>query len=123
MQYTQQFAPHSGNAIADSKHSRGWFVGSFLPESLGVRHSDILEIKWGHHHRAGEIRPEWATNETRHIVAILIAGKLDMEFRDQTVRLEKPGDYVAWGPGFDHRWRSLADNTVIITVRWNCSDG
>lgn len=106
----------TGNAKRDSTDTRGWFVGSFLPKDLGLRHSDDVELKWGTH-SAGESRDEWVTGETRTAISILISGNFELEFRDQTVNLSEPGDYVMWGPGVDHRWKALGDS-VILTVRW-----
>ena len=107
----------SGNAQSDSTESRGWFIGSFLEETLGLRHSKDVEMKWGVH-AAGESREEWVTGETRTAVAILISGKFELEFRDQTVTLSKPGDYVMWGVGTDHKWRAVDENTTLLTIRW-----
>jgi len=103
-----------GNAEADGQC--GWLVGSFIDEKLGLRHSKDVELKWSTH-VAGEERPEWVTGETRTTIGILVSGRWEMIFRDQTVILSKPGDFVMWGPGEDHRWRALAD-AVMITVRW-----
>src|SRR2546427_161524 len=36
---------------------------------------------------------------------------------DRGTALERPGDYVVWGPGIDHIWQAEADS-VVITVRW-----
>ena len=104
-----------GNAQADAA-MRGWFVGHFLDDSAGLRRTDDVEIKWAHH-EAGETRSEWATNETRSTIAILISGTHEVQFREQTVRLARPGDYVMWGEGTDHRWRAIDDCTVLV-VRW-----
>ena len=106
----------TGNAATDSKETRGWFVGHFIDESLGLCHSDDVEIKWGVH-KAGEERGEWMTGETRTALCILISGKFVAEFRDKTVTLEKPGDYVMWGKDVDHQWR-VPEDTVTVTVRW-----
>ncbi|HEY5695373.1 MAG TPA: hypothetical protein VIQ80_00910 [Candidatus Saccharimonadales bacterium] len=103
-----------GNAAIDAQ--RGWFVGSFIDEKLGLRHTKDVELKWGIH-TAGEERPEWVTSEARTTIGILISGKFEMVFRNQTVTLAKPGDFVMWGKGDDHKWRALED-TVILTVRW-----
>jgi hypothetical protein len=40
-----------------------------------------------------------------------------MEFRDRTVTLSKPGDYVMWGPDVDHKWH-VAKDGVLLTIRW-----
>jgi hypothetical protein len=104
----------TGNAELDAKN--GWFIGSFIDEKLGLRHSDDVEIKWCKH-TAGEERPEWVTGEVRTAICILISGTFEFEFRDQTVRLSKPGDFVMWGKGCDHRWRTI-DDSIVLTVRW-----
>lgn len=82
----------------------------------GITKSGSVEMKWGVH-TAGDARDEWVTGEIRTTVAILISGMFEMEFRDQATTLQNPGDYVMWGPGVDHRWRTLTD-CVILTVRW-----
>jgi len=103
-----------GNAAVDAQ--RGWFVGSFIDEKLGLRHCDDVELKWGTH-SAGEERSEWGTGETRTAVSILISGKFEIMFRDRVVTMSKPGDFVMWGKGDDHKWRTLED-AVVLTVRW-----
>ena len=105
---------YSGNAVVDGRDTRGWIVGSFIPE--GIRHSDNVEIKWGTH-TAGEARDTWVTGEQRTTVCVLISGKFVMQFRDQNVILETAGDYVMWGEGTDHKWQAQADS-VVLTVRW-----
>jgi len=104
----------TGNAITDA--SKGWFVGSFLEPSLGLRSNSDVEVKWGIH-KIGEERVDWVTGETRTTLAILVEGAWEMLFRDKTVVLSEPGDFVMWGKGIDHKWKALKD-TTIITVRW-----
>ncbi|WP_308016546.1 signal peptidase I [Jidongwangia harbinensis] len=82
-----------------------------------VLHSADVEVKWGVH-PPGERRAAWATGETRTALLILIRGSFDIELRDRTVLLREPGDYVVWGPGEDHSWRSGDCETVVLTVRW-----
>lgn len=91
-------------------------MGNFVDKKLGLRHSDDVEIKWKNHTK-GEERSEWATNETRTSIGILIRGKVEMVFRDKTQILSKEGDYVMWGPSIDHKWRVLEDS-LVITIRW-----
>lgn len=103
-----------GNATDDGQDTRGWIVGSFIP--MGARHSDRLEVKYGIHAK-GESRAEWVTGEQRTTLFVLQSGHFVMKFRDKDVVLDKPGDYVLWGPGTDHRWESPGDS-VGITIRW-----
>lgn len=104
----------TGNAITDAK--KCWFVGSFFGPELGLRKSDDVEVKWGIH-KAGEERADWVTGEARTTLGILISGKWEMIFRDKTVVLSKPGDFVLWEKGVDHKWQAKAD-TTIMTIRW-----
>jgi hypothetical protein len=103
-----------GNAKVDAK--RGWFVGHFIDEKLGLRHSDDVELKWGVH-PAGDGRAEWATGDVRSTISILISGKFEITFRNRTVTMSEPGDFVMWGEGEDHKSRAL-DDSVVLTVRW-----
>jgi hypothetical protein len=105
-----------GNAELDSLDTRGWLIGSFIEEQFGLRHSDDIELKWGIL-KAGDARTEWVTGETRTTIGILVSGKFTMEFRDQSVTFDKLGDYVMWGSGTDHKWKSPTD-TVWLTIRW-----
>ncbi len=105
----------SGNAQKDGIDSRGWIVGSFMPE--GLSNTEDVEIKWGVHPQ-GQERKEWVTDEKRTTISILVSGNFDVQFVDKTVTLAKPGDYVMWGEGIDHRWRAEEDS-VVMTVRWN----
>lgn len=103
-----------GKAVEDGQDTRGWVVGSFIPQ--GIRHSDTVEVKYGVHAK-GEARTEWVTDEDRTTLFILQTGRFAMNFRDKDITLNEPGDYVMWGPETDHRWEALED-CVGITVRW-----
>lgn len=105
-----------GNALSDGKESRGWIVGSFMDPASGLRHNDDVEIKWGNHQK-GQARLEWVTSEVRTTICILVSGRFELAFRDRTLCLCKPGDYVMWSEGVDHRWEALEDS-VTVTVRW-----
>ena len=104
-----------GNAMVDAA-DRGWFVGSFIDEKLGLQHSDEVEMKWSVQ-PAGSERSEWVVGETRTAICLLISGKIEFEFRDRVVQLCSPGDFVMWSEGQDHKWRKLEDTTTL-TVRW-----
>lgn len=110
------FPVQSGNAALDTAETWGWLIGSFIPEQFRLRHSNHIELKWGTH-EAGASREEWVTGETRMTVGLLISGKFEMEFPDKRIVFEKPGDYVLWGPGTDHKWRAIED-CVWLTIRW-----
>ena len=111
-----------GNAQTDAAQ-RGWFVGGFIDEKFGLRHSNDVEMRWAIH-PAGDERAEWVTGETRTAICVLISGQVDFTFRNQSgeqqVTLAKQGDFVMWGPGDDHTWRAPVD-AVTMAVRWIAS--
>ena len=104
-----------GNATPDAAGDHGWLLGHFKP--LGdPRHSDDVEIKWGVH-PPGDTRAQWATEEKRTALLILISGRFRVELRGRSVLLDKQGDYVVWGHGVDHSWYA-EEESVVMTVRW-----
>jgi hypothetical protein len=105
-----------GRAAEDGAVNEGWLLGHFMPPG-DLLHSTDVEIKWGVH-PAGDERAAWATAETRTALLVLIRGAFNVELRDRTVVLRRPGDYVVWGPGHDHSWRALEPDTTVLTVRW-----
>ena len=109
---------YAGNAQADGTDTRGWVIGSFIPE--GIRHSEDVEVKWGVH-KAGEARTEWVTGERRTTVCVLISGSFVLQFRDKEVSLDNQGDYAMWGEGTDHKWQAQADS-VVMTIRWGAAN-
>jgi hypothetical protein len=107
---------HVGNAVRESAHRRGWFVGPFLDPDAGIRATSELEIKWAQP-LANDRRSEVMVNEQRTTVVILVKGRCQIELSAGSFVLSAPGDYAAWGPGIDHSWEALQDST-LITVRW-----
>lgn len=105
-----------GNAAQESQSFRGWFVGGFIPDYLGLRATDQIEVKWGEH-EAGERQVEWSLNRTATTISILLRGRDQISFPDGDVLLEQEGDYAIWGPGVPHRWHAFVDS-VVLTVRW-----
>ena len=105
---------YTGNAGDDAEQYRGWLLGHFIPE--GPRHSDAVEIKWGVH-PAGDRRADWATDEARSTLVLLVSGRFEVELSTGKVLLERHGDYLVWGPGVDHTWSAL-NESVVLTVRW-----
>ena len=104
---------YKGNATTDG--DRGWLRGHVRPPG-DPRHSDDVEIKWADHPE-GETRAAWATGEVRTAVLVLISGRFRLDFRERSVLLTEPGDYVTWGKGEDHSW-CAEEASVVLTVRW-----
>jgi len=124
----------TGNAKADGKEFRYWFVGGiekwcsannvpFDKERFGLRSTDGIEIKWGIY-KKGEARSEWASSSDMTGMSILIRGDSIFTFREingqgdsREVRLMKEGDYIIWQEDVEHTWEMLEDS-VFLTLRW-----
>lgn len=110
-----------GNA-EDYAHSptRGWFIGNFLnPTTAGPRFTNNIEVKWSTH-PAGDHRPNIAPGADTMTLTILIEGSFEQIFPGNdpgTVRMQRSGDFVLYGPDIAHTWRALSDS-VMLTVRW-----
>jgi quercetin dioxygenase-like cupin family protein len=105
---------YAGNAATDATDHRGWLLGHFVKD--GPRQSNDVEVKWGIH-PAGDERAEWATDEQRTTMVLLVSGRFRVELSTGPMLLERQGDYLVWGPGVEHSWHAEQDSTVI-TVRW-----
>jgi len=109
-------APIAGNVVDASKDTRGWFLGHFmLGDGNPLRTSD-LELKW-YTHAKGETRNEWAPGNPVRTLNILMRGHFVLLFPDREVALEKEGDFVLFGPGVAHSYRSVQES-LVLTVRW-----
>ncbi len=106
----------AGNAIEDSSETRGWFVGDFIDPSQGIRASKGVEVKWAHH-PTGDKRPEWSTDDERITLVVLVSGSFHVALTEGEKVLNRPGDYMMWGPGMGHTWDAVGDS-VVMTVRW-----
>jgi mannose-6-phosphate isomerase-like protein (cupin superfamily) len=105
-----------GKAGIDGIDNQGWLLGHFMPAGQ-LLHSADVEVKWGMHAK-GDRRAAWAVREVRTALLVLIRGEFRVELRDRTVALREAGDYIVWGPGVDHSWHAVAEQTIVLTVRW-----
>jgi hypothetical protein len=105
---------YTGSAQADAPRNRGWLLGHFMPEG-DIRRSTDVEIKWGAHPK-GDERAKWVTGETRTAMIVLVSGRFRINFRDRSVLLAQPGDYVVFS-GVDHSWYA-EEESVILGIRW-----
>jgi hypothetical protein len=115
----------AGNAWDDCSRDcegakTGWFVGGF-PEmrGLGLRECRDVEIKWYEHPEGQESGEKPVSRGLT--VSVLVTGRFAVSFQDDEsswveYRLEKPGDYVVWGPGIYHRWKAI-ERSVVLSVR------
>jgi hypothetical protein len=106
----------SGNVVDASKDTRGWFVGHFMPEEDNLLRTNDVELKWFTHAK-GETREDWAPGNPVKTLNILIRGKFALLFPDEEVLLETEGDFVQFGPGVPHSYRSI-EESLVLTVRW-----
>lgn len=104
-----------GNLKDDGVQTRGWIIGSFIPDIQSLRHQKNVEVKWGEH-KNGEERAEWSENNEATMVTIVIKGKEKIIYQDEEIIL-KEGEYSICPPHKPHKWTILEDATVI-TIRW-----
>jgi len=105
-----------GNAVEAGKSSRGWILGHFMAGPHNPLHSDDVEVKWYTHAR-GETRAGWAPPITVKTLNVLIHGRFAVLFPDREVVLQEQGDFVLFGPGVAHSFRSI-EESLVLTVRW-----
>jgi hypothetical protein len=108
--------PVSGNAIDASRDTRGWFLGHFMPGEDNPLRISALELKW-YMHAKGETRDTWAPGNPVQTLNILIRGHFVLLFPNQEIALEKEGDFVLFGRGTPHSFRSV-EESLVLTVRW-----
>jgi mannose-6-phosphate isomerase-like protein (cupin superfamily) len=108
--------PISGNVAGASKDSRGWFLGHFMPGDGNPLRTSELELKWFTHAK-GETRNEWAPGIPVKTLNVLVRGHFVLLFPDREIALEKEGDFVLFGPGVPHSFRSVQES-LVLTVRW-----
>ena len=106
----------SGNVAGVSKDTRGWFLGHFMPGDGNPLQTSELELKW-YTHAKGDSRSEWAPGNPVKTLNILVRGHFVLLFPDREVALEKEGDFVFFGPGVPHSFRSVQES-LVLTVRW-----
>ena len=108
--------PISGNVADASKDTRGWFLGHFMTGDDNPLQTSELELKW-YTHAKGETRSEWAPGNSVKTLNILIRGHFVLLFPDREISLAEEGDYVLFGPGVAHSFRSERES-LVLTVRW-----
>jgi len=76
-----------------------------------------MELKWGAHAEGDRRAKGWSMTESSTTVSVLLHGRFIVRFRvegkEHEVRLERPGDYVVYGPGIPHTWEAPAACTVL----------
>jgi mannose-6-phosphate isomerase-like protein (cupin superfamily) len=102
-----------GNVVEVGAGNRGWFFGHFMPAPL---HSRDVELKWCTHQK-GEVRSEWSPPIPVRTLNVLIRGRFALRFPDREVVLVREGDFVLFGPGLAHSYRS-DEESLVLTVRW-----
>jgi hypothetical protein len=126
----------TGNASDADTRGTGWFLGF----SEWARHpgSDLLYVpadqpvqglcmKWFDHPDGHDSGPGKPVSEGRTVSVLASDGSaFRIEFCEaadfassevRTVRLQKRGDFAAWGAGLFHRWHCERRST-ILTLRW-----
>ncbi len=110
----------TGNAAEDGADYRGWILGHFIAPASDVRCTHEVEVTWGVH-AADERRVQWACDEQRTTLVLLIQGQFRIDLAGENgvdnVVLTGQGEYLLWGPEGAHRWHAEQASTVL-TLRW-----
>jgi hypothetical protein len=104
-----------GNGLLDGQQHAGWFIGHFIEEQK-PQHTEDIEVKFTFN-PTGKKNDGFVANRMSRSMAVLISGKHLLDFGNNSVLLEKPGDYAIWSAGVGHAWTSIMDSTVL-TLRW-----
>jgi len=98
----------------DENCERGWVLGHFtkIPE-LNTQDLEVQFVKL----QASSEKNGISKQKKAKTLSLLVSGKMEIYFKDETVRLEKEGDFVIFDKGVDHSWKVLEDST-ILSVRW-----
>lgn len=126
----------TGNAYEQDTQGTGWFIG--FSDWTRLPQSDLLHVpagqpvtglclKWFDHpdgHDGGDGKP---VREGRTVSMLVTPGSV---FRcdfsrepgfpaggTRRVVLSRPGDFMAWGAGWYHRW-FCERRATVLTVRW-----
>ena len=110
----------TGNFNIVANEHKGWVVGHFMEESSPLKTND-LEIKWGVN-KAGDTKIAPAKNTQAKSLAILIKGKVKLQFNDKDITLRKEGDYCFYDAGVSHSW-IVEEDSLTITIRWPSLSG
>lgn len=80
-------------------------------------HEKNFEVKWAKL-KPGERREKTAASKS-NTLSILIYGKHKVIFPDknESLILQKEGDYVFFGPGVNHTWENL-EESLVLAIRW-----
>ena len=80
----------------------------------------IRSVKYSTHTKTETVRKDAPANEETRITILLSGGPwrqcmwLEPDKSDLVeFRLERPGDYLVWEPGYCHNWQPLGDATML----------
>ena len=92
-----------------------WVIGGFVQDPKF--NSDHFEFKF-QEDKKGMIRePKPVLNPNTKNLAILINGKLRLNFGGDDIVLHERGDYAWWSPDEPHLFEYVEDS-LVITLRW-----
>lgn len=119
--------PHTMNKAprmsCDNVRNREYIIG-FTPVDpilfvdQHTPNADITGVKYSRH-RSGDKRSDDASADDQTRVTILLEGgpwKQEMwtpTSQRITYTLQRPGDFIAWEPGYCHTWEALGDATML----------
>ena len=101
------------------------YANAILEVEKQNRFVTIRSVKYSTHKKSEEIRDVADPDDETRITILLGGGpwKQDMWLKlDKSdlkeFRLEKPGDYLIWEPGYYHNWQPLGYSTMLTVSLW-----
>lgn len=108
-----------GNIDNKPNGDRGWIIGEFKDRELPYPFANkFFSLKWSKLSK-GDKKPSPVAEEKAKTLTLLVTGKHRVNFPDEneSVLLQKEGDYVFFEPGIAHSWEAVEDN-FTITLRF-----
>ena len=94
---------------------KDWIIGSFVEDNKF--NSKDFELKFQKEKKGLLRKPKKVLNKNTTTLAIIVYGKIRMNFGKKDFLMEKEGDYIYWSPDAPHEFEFLEDS-LVITLRW-----
>jgi hypothetical protein len=98
---------------------KDWIIGSFVEDNNF--NSKDFELKFQKEKKGLLRKPKKVLNKKDITLAIIVYGKIRMNFGKEDFFMKEEGDYIYWSPDAPHEFEFL-ENSLVITLRWKKSE-
>ena len=106
----------TGHLFSTHKNNyKDWVIGSFVKEE--EFNSDNFEFKFQKESKGFTRKTKKVLQQNVKNLAVLVYGKVRMNFGNENTFMDKEGDYIYWSPDAPHEFEFLEDS-LVITIRW-----